>query len=167
MTRILVAGLGNIFRGDDGFGVEVAQRLRERPRRDGVDIGDFGISGLDLAYALVEGYDAAILVDAARRGLAPGTIFVIEPQRHAQGTTEPHDLVIEPHDLDPAKMLRMVELSGGVCPPVLIVACEPETLGDEATGAMGLSPRVAASIDAAVATVERLVEDLSREVPRV
>jgi hydrogenase maturation protease len=163
MNQILVAGIGNIFKGDDGFGVEVAQRLARRPLPVGVKVVDFGIRGIDLTYALLDGYDAAILLDTVRRGEPPGTLFVIAPERHSSEPLAPDDLLLEPHNLDPAKVLRLAEALGGGCPRILLVACEPETFGDEETGAMGLSPSVAAVIDEAVAAVERLVSDLMKE----
>jgi hydrogenase maturation protease len=163
MSQILVAGIGNIFKGDDGFGVEVARRLAQSPLPAGVRVVDFGIRGIDLTYALLDGYDAAILVDTAKRGAAPGTVSIIAPERPSAGAVSPGDLFLEPHDLDPAKVLRMVEALGGGCQRILLVACEPGTFGDEETGAMGLSPCVATAVDEAIKAVERLVKDLLRE----
>ena len=163
MSQILVAGIGNIFKGDDAFGVEVVQRLAQSPLPDGVKVVDFGIRGIDLTYALLDGYDAAILVDTARRGAAPGTVSIIAADRHSASTVAPGDLFLEPHDLDPAKVLRVVEALGGGCQRILLVACEPGTFGDEETGAMGLSPCVATAVDEAIKAVERLVKDLLRE----
>jgi hydrogenase maturation protease len=163
MGQILVAGIGNIFKGDDAFGVEVARRLAQSPLPAGVKVVDFGIRGIDLTYALLDGYDAAILVDIARRGAAPGTVSIIAPERHASKAVSPDNLFLEPHDLDPAKVLRVVEALGGGCRRILLVACEPETFGDEETGTMGLSPPVAAAVDEAVKAIERLAGDLLRE----
>ena len=160
MTRILVAGIGNIFMGDDAFGVEVAQRLARRPLPEAVKVVDFGIRGIDLTYALLDGYDAAILVDAAQRGVPPGTVSIIAPEPPRGEPATPEALFLEPHDLDPAKVLNFVTAMGGGCGRILLVACEPETLGDEETGAMGLSPVVAAAVDEAVKAVERLVGEL-------
>lgn len=163
MSQILVAGIGNIFKGDDAFGVEVARRLAQSQLPAGVKVVDFGIRGIDLTYALLDGYDAAILVDTAQRGAAPGTLSIVAPERHSSEAVSPDNLFLEPHDLDPTKVLRVVETLGGGCQRVLLVACEPETFGDEETGAMGLSPPVAAAVDEAVMAVERLVGDLLRE----
>ena len=80
---MLVAGIGNIFLGDDGFGVEVAQRLADRPMPEGVQVADFGIRGVHLAYELLDGYDALVLVDAVPMGEPPGTVAVIEPELDA------------------------------------------------------------------------------------
>src|SRR5689334_8572384 len=114
VPRILVAGIGNIFLGDDAFGVEVAQRLARRAWPEGVRVVDFGIRGLDLAYALLDGYDAAILVDAAPRGGPPGSLYVIEP---SEGGPAGQDEVgagtlIEGHGMDPVKVLRLVAALG-------------------------------------------------------
>ncbi|HEX3917327.1 MAG TPA: hydrogenase maturation protease [Caulobacteraceae bacterium] len=156
MNRILVAGIGNIFSGDDAFGVEVAQRLARRPQPDGVKVVDFGIRGLDLTYALLDGYEAAILVDAAARGHRPGTVTVVEPEPRVGRTLAPEDLMISGHDLDPAKVLDLVEALGGGCGHIVLVACEPFDCGGE-EGVMGLSPVVADAIEPAAATVERLI----------
>src|SRR5271163_1442438 len=129
MRQILVAGVGNIFRGDDAFGVEVARRLAQSVLPAGVAVVDFGIRGIDLTYALLDGYDAAILIDAVQRGAAPGTVSIIAPERPSAGVICPDGLFLEPHDLDPAKVLRVVEALGGGCQRILLVACEPETFG--------------------------------------
>jgi hydrogenase maturation protease len=157
---ILVAGIGNIFNGDDAFGVEVAQRLARRPQPDGVRIVDFGISGLDLTYALLDDYQAAILVDAAARGHAPGTVTIVEPETDIGPELTPEDRMISGHDLNPAKVLRLIAALGGGCRRVLLVACEPFDCGGE-EGRMGLSPVVAAAIEPAVATIEKLIADFS------
>jgi hydrogenase maturation protease len=160
MTRILIAGIGNIFKGDDAFGVEVAQRLARRALPPEVKVIDFGIRGIDLTYALLDGYDIAILVDAAQRGEPPGTVSIVVPDTPSAETAAPEAAFIEPHNLDPAKVLALVATLGDGCRRVLLVACEPLELGDEETGAMGLSPPVAAAVDEAVAAIERLVGDL-------
>lgn len=165
MTKILVAGLGNIFQGDDAFGVEVARHLIARPQLPGVTVVDFGIRGLDLTYALMDGYDAAILIDAAQRGHAPGTVSVVEPEAREQSDLQPGDLMISGHDLDPAKVLQVVAALGGACNRIVLVACEPFDCGGE-DGAMGLSEPVTAAIAPAVATVEGLIRELSRPPAR-
>jgi hydrogenase maturation protease len=158
MTPILIAGIGNIFNGDDGFGVEVAQRLLRRKLSDDARVIDFGIRGIDLTYALLDGYDAAVLIDTAQRGVPPGTVSVIEPDQ-PESDPSSEDLMLSPHDLDPAKVLRLVAALGGACKRVLLVACEPLTFGGD-EGVMGLSEPVAAAVDVAVKTVEDLVEEL-------
>ena len=121
-TRILVAGVGNIFLGDDGFGVAVANRLAERELPEGVDVRDFGIRGMDLAYALQDGYDAVVFVDAAPRGEAPGTLSVIEP------VLDLDEVVLDTHGMDPLRVIALARALGGIPPRVLVVACEPETV---------------------------------------
>ena len=163
MNGILVAGVGNIFKGDDGFGVEVVQRLAQRRLPPEVKVVDFGIRGIDLTYALLDGYRAAVLVDAMQRGEEPGTVTIIEPEQPSGEEPAPEDLLLSPHDLDPAKVLRLVRALGGGCKRLLLVACEPATFGDEDEGLMGLSPPVVAAVDHAVAAVEKLVAKLLEE----
>ena len=103
-ARVLLAGIGNIFLGDDAFGVEVVAKLRERALPDGVEVVDFGIRGVDLAFAL-ERCDAAVLIDATARGGAPGTLYVIEPQiRDMEGSSEG----ASPHAMTPERVLRWI-----------------------------------------------------------
>lgn len=160
MTSILVACVGNIFNGDDAFGVEVARRLLGVTLPDGVRVIDFGIRGIDLTYALMDGYDAVILVDAAQRGQAPGVVSVVEPDLNEAGdSTTPSDLALSPHELDPTKVLHLASALGGSCRRVLLVACEPLTLGGE-EGVMGLSEPVTAAVAVAVETVEELIDGM-------
>jgi hydrogenase maturation protease len=152
--RVLVAGIGNVFLGDDGFGVEVARRLLERSRPPGVTVIDFGIRGLDLAYALQEDWDAVVLVDAAPRGEPPGTLSLVSPS--PEGETSLPDA----HGMDPVHVLRLARTLGRVPPCLRLVACEPAAIDAEAEMVMELSPPVRASLDAAVELVERVVDDL-------
>jgi hydrogenase maturation protease len=154
-ARVLIAGVGNLLRGDDGFGCEVARRLASRPLPDGVRVVDFGIRGIDLTYALLDGWDAAILVDAAARGDAPGTLYVIEPA--ASGDAEP---LIEAHAMDPMRVLATVRSLGGALGCVRVVGCEPVHLGSDEEPLMGLSPAVEAAVAPAIALVEELVAAL-------
>lgn len=154
--RVLVAGIGNIFLGDDAFGVEVAQRLSAHPWPANVKVTDFGIRGYDLAYALLDGYDATILVDACPRGELPGTLFVIEPDLNNLGGNEEQQSAVEAHGMNPLNVLRLANSMGGPLKRVLLVGCEPETLGPE-EGQMGLSESVSAAIDDAVKLVESIV----------
>jgi hydrogenase maturation protease len=158
-ARILIAGIGNIFFGDDAFGVEVAQRLAGRSLPTGVRVVDFGIRGLDLTYALLEGYEAVVLVDAVPQGGSPGSLYVIEPQVEP-GTVGAEDLMLQPHSMDPARVLRVARALGGQVQRVLLVGCEPAALGDEENMQMGLSEPVAASVEAAVGIVESLITQL-------
>ena len=135
--RILVAGVGNIFLGDDAFGVEVVQRLVKHTLPDGVRVIDFGIRGFDLAYALLDGYDTTILVDATPRGGRPGTLYVIEPDLNDLDGLGTQDTVVETHGMNPMKVLGLVKAMGGQFKRILLVGCEPATLGSEEEGHMG------------------------------
>ncbi len=161
--RILIAGIGNIFLGDDAFGVEVAQRLGRRALPDAVRVVDFGIRGLDLVYTLLDGYDAVILVDAVPRGGPPGTLYVVEPERG--GPPEPADLnlFVQMHALDPAKVLRLAAALGGQVRRLLLVGCEPGAAAEVEDMSMGLSAPVRAAVDEAVSLIESLVTKLLRE----
>jgi hydrogenase maturation protease len=156
-AKILVAGIGNIFLGDDGFGVEVARRLSENACPGGVRVQDFGIRGYDLAYALLDGYDLTILVDAAPRGSSAGTLYVIEPDMNAEAT-EPRGVALDAHAMNPVSVLQLARSMGSISGKVLLVGCEPATLGGE-EGHMGLSEPVAAAVDQAAALVRKLVTE--------
>jgi hydrogenase maturation protease len=156
--RILVAGIGNIFFGDDGFGVAVAQRLAQRRQRPGVTVRDFGIRGLDLAYTMQDDYDAVILIDAVPRGGAPGTLYVIEPDLDIE-----EDVVPDAHGMDPVKVLRLARSLGRVPPRTVVVGCEPQLLASAEPGAdalVQLSPTVGAAVDEAMRQVDMLVAEL-------
>jgi len=156
-VRILVAGIGNVFLGDDGFGVEVVARLDGRALPEGVEVADFGIRGFDLAYALMDGPDAAILVDALPRGEAPGTLFVLEPDLDDLDGPA----ALDSHAMNPAAVLAMVRQQGGAVPPTWIVGCEPAVLDPDGAGHMGLSEPVAAAVDEAAAMVASLARRLA------
>lgn len=156
LKRVLVAGIGNIFLADDGFGVEVAQRLASKQFPAGVRVADFGIRGFDLAYALMEGYETTILVDAYPGEGEPGTLFVVEPDLQGLHSPEAQAASIEPHSMNPVAVLRMATNMGGQLKRVLLVGCVPGTLGPE-EGQMGLSEPVAAAVDEAAKLVESLV----------
>jgi hydrogenase maturation protease len=149
--KVLVAGVGNIFFGDDGFGVEVARRLSERALPQDVCVKDFGIRGLDLTYALLDGWDAAILVDAAPRGGKPGTLYLLDASA-AEETPQ-----LDPHGMHPARVLAMARNLGGAPKIVRVVGCEP---GRAREMEMGLSEPVQAAIDPACAMVEELLREL-------
>jgi hydrogenase maturation protease len=150
-VRVLVAGVGNVFFGDDGFGVELSRRLSARPLPDGVQVKDFGIRGMDLTYALLEGWDAAILVDALERGGTPGTLYVLDPEQAAGGP------VLDPHGMHPARVLSMAREMGPLPPILRVVGCEPAA-ADEME--MGLSPAVELAVDPACGLVEQLLREL-------
>jgi hydrogenase maturation protease len=155
--RVLVAGIGNVFLGDDGFGVEVARRLTQYDLPDGVDVHDFGIRGMDLAYALQDDYAAAVLVDAAPRGERPGTISIIEPELDLD------DVVLDTHGMDPLRVLALARTLGRLPERVLVVACEPSVVlqGEHDEDLVGeLSTPVRAAVDQAVGLVTTLVAEL-------
>ncbi len=158
--RILVAGIGNIFLGDDGFGVEVVARLRERPQPAHVEIADFGIRGFDLAYALMEDYEAAILVDALPLGKKPGTVHLIEPEVDGLGGAA----FIDSHSMNPMEVFKHVKQLGGTLPRTLIVGCEPASFGaEEEGGRLGLSEPVGEAVAEAVKVVESVLESLTEK----
>lgn len=145
---VLVAGVGNIFFGDDAFGSEVVRMLASQPL-DGVKVEDFGIRGLHLAYELLAGYERAILVDAVPRGGAPGTLYVIEPDTAAAGG--PPDA----HRMDLQNVFAYVRVLGGEPPPITLVGCEPASVDE----GIGLSPAVQGAIEPAAALVRRLIHE--------
>lgn len=153
--KILIAGIGNIFLGDDGFGVAVATSLLHQSFPEGVRVADFGIRGFDLAYALTEGYETTILVDACPGEGKPGTLFVVEPNLQDLDSSKGQSF-IEPHGMNPLNVLRMATDMGGPLKRVLLVGCVPATLGPE-EGQMGLSQTVTAAVDQAVKLVTSLV----------
>ena len=154
--RILIACIGNIFLGDDGFGCEVARRLATRRLPDEARLIDFGIRGFDLAYALLDGHEVTIFVDATPRGGEPGTLYTIEPDLGELDGIDPQQMMVETHGMNPMKVLCMVKAMGGEFKRILIVGCEPATLGPE-EGQMGLSEPVEAAVDEAANMVESLV----------
>jgi hydrogenase maturation protease len=156
MKRVLVAGIGNIFLGDDGFGVHVAQRLRTGPAPEGVRVEDFGIRGVHLAYELLEGYDVLVLIDAVPMGESPGTVTLLEPETDAGGRADEDAPVFEAHSMSPAVVLDLVAGLGGRVERVLIVGCEPATTDER----IGLSTPVAAAVEPAVAAVEQLLAEV-------
>jgi hydrogenase maturation protease len=154
--KILIAGIGNIFLADDAFGVEVANRLATQSFPAGVRVADFGIRGFDLAYALMDGYETTILVDAYPGQGEPGTLFVVEPDlaEISQGASQP--ATVDAHAMNPVSVLRMAAGMGAQLKRILLVGCVPATLGPE-EGQMGLSESVAAAVDEAVNLVVSLV----------
>lgn len=160
--RILIAGIGNIFLADDGFGVEVASRLARHQFPPGVRVADFGIRGFDLAYALMEGYETTILVDAYPGEGEPGTLFLVEPTLADLQRAQPEQGLVEPHAMNPVSVLRMALNMGGQLKKVLLLGCVPATLGPE-EGQMGLSEPVTAAVDSAVAMVSALVSRILAE----
>jgi hydrogenase maturation protease len=154
--KILIAGIGNIFLGDDAFGVEVAQRLLRRPQPAGVQVIDYGIRGLDLAYALSDSPEFAILIDAVPRGEMPGTLFLLDPQLDDLASQAESGLLIDAHSMDPVKVLQTVMAMGGRPGRVLIIGCEPKPFSEEEQE-MEMSAPVLAAVEEAVGMVEALV----------
>lgn len=143
-ARVLVAGVGNIFLGDDAFGSEVARHLAARPLPGGAEVRDYGIGGVHLAYDLLDGYDGLVLIDAAPRGDQPGTIYVIEiTQNDLAGRS------VDPHAMDPGAVLGTLAALDGELPRTVLVGCEPADTGEQ----LGLSPPVSAAVTAAADTV--------------
>jgi len=152
MRKTLIAGIGNLFLGDDGFGVEVARRLADVPMPDGVTVADFGIRGIHLAFEMLDGaYDEVVLVDACPHGGAPGTIAVFEADVRA--AVEDVIAAADGHALDPASVLRFVERLGGCRSRIVVVGCQPAVIDE----GMMLSAPVAAAVDEAMRTVMTLV----------
>jgi hydrogenase maturation protease len=158
MTKqILVAGIGNAWLRDDGFGGEVAKLLTERELPAGVQVMDFGSGGLDLAYEVMRGYDALILIDVSRQGSPPGTLYVMEVgEADVEGGIEDGQ-VLDPHGMDPQTVLRFVKYVGGWPGTVHVVACEPEVVEDVG---FGLSDSVRDAVSRAVEVVLETVAEL-------
>jgi hydrogenase maturation protease len=155
--QILVAGVGNAWLQDDAFGGECARRLEARGVPSGVTVMDFGTGGLDLAYEIMRGYDALILLDASRQGGEPGTLYVIEPSlEDLSGPIEDGD-VINPHGMDPQTVLRFVGAIGGFSGRVVVIGCEP---GEVDEVGLGLTPAVDEVVERALALVTDTIEEL-------
>ena len=160
--RVLIAGVGNIFLGDDGFGVEVAKRLAGRELPDGVEVKDFGIRGLDLAYALQEDYKLVVFVDATPRGEEPGTVYLLEPEIEEDG-----EATLDTHGMDPVKVIRFARALGAKPTRTLVVGCEPEVVlsgEDYDEMLMELSEPVRAAVEEAANMVQSLVGNFGEEV---
>lgn len=156
--HILVAGIGNIFFGDDAFGSEVARRLLARSLPAQVRVIDFGIRGIDLTYALLDGYALTILIDATPRGGAPGTLYTIEPDLDELDDLEPDQKMVDTHSMNPLRVLALAKSMGSL-QRILLVGCEPVPIDPESDGEMGLSEPVAAAIDEAIKVVESLIDE--------
>jgi hydrogenase maturation protease len=147
--RVLVAGVGNLFLGDDGFGPEAARRLAAAPLPDGVEVVDYGIRGMHLAYDLLTGYDTLVIVDAVPRGGTPGDVVVLEV-----GAADLGEGDFDAHGMEPTAMLASLGSLGGRLPRTYVVGCEPLDTDE----GIGLSAPVSAAVDRAVELVERLLE---------
>jgi hydrogenase maturation protease len=160
--RVLVAGVGNVFLGDDGFGVEVVKRLAGRELPEGVEVADFGIRGMDLAYALQDEYEVVIFVDAIPRGEEPGTVYLLEPEIEDNG-----EVTLDTHGMDPVKVIQLSRALGAEPARTLVVGCEPQVVvsgEDYEDMLMELSDPVRAAVEEAAKLVESLVREIYKEV---
>jgi hydrogenase maturation protease len=155
---ILIAGIGNIFLGDDAFGVEVVSRFANRDLPPGVRVTDFGIRGFDLTHAVIDGADVTILVDACPRGGTPGDLYVIDPDLK-NSAAEQAPATVDAHGMNPMAVLRTAQSMGGPLKKILLLGCEPQTFGPE-EGQMGLSDAVAAAVERAVPLLESVMNRL-------
>ena len=155
--QILVAGIGNAWMRDDGFGGEVTKVLAERALPPGVSVVDFGTGGLDLAYEVMRGYDALILVDVSRQGEPPGTLYVMEAEEADVDAKIEDGQMLDPHGMDPQTVLRFVKYVGGWPGRVFVVACEPEEIEDVG---FGLSAPVSDALGRAADVVLETVAEL-------
>jgi hydrogenase maturation protease len=162
LKRVLVAGVGNVFLGDDGFGVEVVRELAERGLPEGVEVADFGIRGMDLAYALQDDYDVVVFVDATPRGGEPGTVYLLEPEIEEDGAVS-----LDTHGMDPVRVIKLARALGAKPTRTLVVGCEPRVVvsgEDYEEMLMELSEPVLAAVEEAVKLVESLVKEINKEV---
>ena len=154
--RVLVAGVGNIFLGDDGFGVEVARRLATVDLPSWVQVTDYGISGMHLAYDLADRYETAILIDTAQRGEEPGTVTVIETDRPGPPG---ESRLFDAHGMQPDVVLGVLDMLGAASARVLVVGCEPASLDY----GMELSEPVANAVEVAVRVVIGLIAEIGAD----
>lgn len=164
MKRVLVAGVGNVFLGDDAFGVEVVRELMRRPNPAHVTVSDFGTRGLDLAYALVDGVDALLLVDAVQRGYAPGTLTVIEPDFEREPAAEA--LLGPGHGVDPCRVFGLVHALGGTMPKTRLLGCEPLSFGSDDEPMFELSSPVRDAVLRSLPLVGQLLLELGAAIPK-
>ena len=156
--QVLIAGIGNAWQRDDGFGSEVARRLEGHELPEGIAVIDFGTGGLDLAYQVMYGYDGLLMIDVSRQGGSPGTLYVMEvDEDEVPGGSVEDGEVLNPHGMDPETVLRFIKITGGWPGKVVIVACEPQTV--EEMG-VGLSPVVEEAVERAVELVLETAKEL-------
>ena len=160
MKQILVAGIGNAWLKDDGFGGEVVKRLNERELPEGAAVFDFGTGGLDLAYEVMRGYDALVLIDVSRQGDKPGTLYVMEALEEEVEAGIEDGQVLNPHGMDPQTVLRFIKTLGAWPGKVVVLACEP---ADVEEMGIGLSPAVERAVDGAVDLVIETVAELGTD----
>jgi hydrogenase maturation protease len=163
--RILIAGVGNVFLGDDGFGVEVVRQLVGRELPEGVEVADFGIRGMDLVYALQDDYEVIVFVDATPRGEEPGTVYLLEPEIEEDG-----EVVLDTHGMDPVKVIKFARSLGAKPTRIFVVGCEPQVVlsgEDYEDMLMELSKPVHAAVEEAVKLIEALIDKIGEEGDKV
>jgi len=163
--RVLIAGVGNVFLGDDGFGVEVVKRLAGHELPEGVEVVDFGIRGMDLVYALQDDHEVVVFVDATPRGERPGTIYLIEPEIEEDG-----EVTLDTHGMDPVKVIKFARALGAKPTRTFVVGCEPQVVvsgEDYDEMLMELSEPVRAAVEEAAKLVVSLVEEIGSEGDKV
>jgi hydrogenase maturation protease len=159
-SKILVAGIGNIFLGDDAFGSEVARRLMSERLPPEVRVIDFGIRSYDLAYAIMDGYDVTILIDITAQGRAPGTVYLIEPDLNQLDQLDAN--LADAHSMNPARVLQMLRRFGSSPGKLYLIGCEPAILEVE-DGQIGMSEAVEKSVPQAIEWIKTLLDDLLKE----
>ncbi len=160
MKRILVAGIGNAWLSDDGFGGAVVRGLERRELPPEAAVFDFGTGGLDLAYEIMRGYDGVIFIDVSRQGGEPGTLYVMEATEGDAEAGIEDGQVLNPHGMDPQTVLRFVKTLGAWPGKVVIVACEPQVVEEMGTA---LSAKVQGAVDRAVDLVLDTIEGLRHD----
>jgi hydrogenase maturation protease len=160
----LIAGIGNIFQGDDAFGVTVAQRLSTLPLPENVRVMDVGIRSIDLAFALLDNHDLTILIDATSRGCQAGTLYTIEIERDDIPDGCDEASLVNSHSLDPFRVLSLAKSMGARFKKILLIGCEPLVVDCDESGHIGLSEIVQAALQPAVETIRRLIEEFSLDV---
>jgi hydrogenase maturation protease len=158
--RVLIAGVGNVLFGDDGFGLAVIERLASNRLPSGVRLMSAGVRGFDLASALLDGYDGAILVDAMSRGGSPGTLYVLEPDASRARAEGGLSLDVDAHAFEPGRALGLARAAGSKLSWVRVVGCEPSPLTEMS---MTLSPPVEAAVETAAVLVTELIVELRGE----
>ncbi len=160
--KILVAGIGNIFMGDDAFGVEVANRMARLTLPEDVTIGDYGIFSHDLACAIMDGYDVTILLDAVQRGQPPGTLHLVELDPDAVCAIENES--VNAHGMNPVAVLQTVKAQGGTSGRIYLVACETAPPG-HGVASLGLSAAIEDAVPRAIEMIQNFISDLQNENP--
>ncbi len=158
-ASILIAGIGNIFQGDDAFGVTVVQRLAELRLPENVRVMDVGIRSIDLAFALLDNHELTILVDATSQGGAPGTLYTIEIEANDIPDVCEEASLVNSHGLDPVLVLSLAKSMGAQFRKTLLIGCEPLVIDCDESGHIGLSDVVEAAVNPAVETIRRLIEE--------